>query len=124
MIFKENNKAIYLQIFDGICDRILSGEYTPGERIPSVRDYAAQMQVNPNTMMRSYEMLSQRQVIYNMRGMGYFLADDAMDIIRRMRQERFFNGEIQDFFHQLSLLEVTPDELKSQYKKYLEEIKK
>lgn len=121
MIFKENNKAIYLQIADGICDRVMAGTFTEGERIPSVRDYAATLQVNANTVMRSYEHLSQEGVIFNKRGIGYFIADDARERISVIRHETFFNGEIQEFFRQLSLLGITPDDLYAHYVKYLEE---
>jgi len=124
MIFKENNKAIYLQIADGICDRVMAGKFIEGERIPSVRDYATELQVNANTVMRSYEYLSQKCVIFNKRGIGYFIAEDAVQQIRTMRNETFFNGEMQDFFRQLRLLGVSPDELLTHYVKYLEEEKK
>ena len=51
-------KPIYLQIVDVIADRILSGDLRGGDRIPSVREYGADIGVNPNTMMRSYEKLT------------------------------------------------------------------
>jgi Predicted transcriptional regulators len=70
-------KPIYLQIVDVIADRILSGELKGGDRIPSVREYGADIGVNPNTMMRSYEKLTADGIIYNKRGIGYFVADDA-----------------------------------------------
>lgn len=53
MIFKENNKAIYLQIADMICYQVLAGTLAAGARIPSVREYAASLEVNANTVMRS-----------------------------------------------------------------------
>ena len=68
-------KPIYLQIVDVISDRILSGELKGGDRIPSVREYGADIGVNPNTMMRSYEKLTADGIIYNKRGIGYFVAD-------------------------------------------------
>ena len=52
------NKSIYLQICDAICERILSGELAPGVRIMSVREYGAEIGVNPNTVMRAYEKLT------------------------------------------------------------------
>lgn len=120
MIFKENNKSIYIQIADGICDRVMAGTFVEGERIPSVREYAATLQVNANTVMRSYEQLSQEGIIYNKRGIGYFIAEDARERISALRHETFFNGEIQEFFRQLSLLGVSPEDLYKHYVKYLE----
>ena len=71
MNFKES-KAIYLQIADRICDEVLLGQYREEERIPSVREYAAVVEVNANTVMRSYDYLQSQEVIYNKRGIGYF----------------------------------------------------
>lgn len=72
MNFKES-KAIYLQIADRICDEVLLGQYREEERIPSVREYAAVVEVNANTVMRSYDYLQSQEVIYNKRGIGYFV---------------------------------------------------
>ena len=72
MNFKEN-KPIYLQIADRICDEILQGRYAENDRIPSVRDYAATVEVNANTAMRSYDFLQSRSVIRMQRGIGYFV---------------------------------------------------
>ena len=62
------NKSIYLQICDEICERVLSGGLGPDMRIPSVREYGSEIGVNPNTVMRSYEKLTNEGVIYNRRG--------------------------------------------------------
>ena len=62
MHFKES-KAIYLQIADRICDEVLLGQYQEEERIPSVREYAAVVEVNANTVMRSYDYLQTQGVI-------------------------------------------------------------
>ena len=121
MVFKENNKAIYLQIADRICDEVMTGTVEEGARIPSVREYAASLQVNANTVMRSYDHLTQEGVLFNKRGIGFFIAADACRRITAMRHASFFNGEIQEFFRHLRLLGVSPDELKERYVKYLDE---
>lgn len=119
MVFKENNKAIFIQIADAICDDILAGKYTVGERLPSVREYAASVEVNPNTVMRSYDRLSGDGIIYNRRGIGYFLADNARQLITRTRRDEFLGSEIDNVFRNLSLLDISSDELKALYQKYL-----
>ena len=81
MNFKES-KAIYLQIADRICDEVLLGQYQEEERIPSVREYAAVVEVNANTVMRSYDYLQTQGVIYNKRGIGYFVSV-ASDVYKR-----------------------------------------
>ena len=67
-----SNRPIYLQICDWICERILSGDLAPDSRIQSVREFGAEIGVNPNTVMRSYEKLTADGIIYNKRGIGYF----------------------------------------------------
>ena len=73
MKFKES-KSIYLQIADRICDEILQGQYMEEERIPSVREYAATVEVNANTVVRTYDYLQGQEIIYNKRGIGYFVS--------------------------------------------------
>lgn len=118
-MFKENSKAIFLQIADRICDDILAGTLGEGDRMPSVREYAANVQVNPNTVMRTYEMLSAGGIIFNRRGIGFFVAENAPAIVRRNRAAEFLDNELFSVFRQLSLLGVSPDELKERYENYL-----
>lgn len=119
MDFKEKDKAIYLQIADRICDEILSGNLQPGERIPSVRAYAASIEVNANTAMRSYDYLSGIDIIFNRRGIGYFVCDDAVNKIKEIRGARFLNDDLNEMFRQLNLLEISPEQLKAMYELYL-----
>lgn len=117
MNFKDN-KAIYLQIADRICDEVLDGKYGEDERIPSVREYAAMVEVNANTVMRSYDYLQSQEVIYNKRGIGYFVSPDAKSIIVKVRKELFLNNEIDYFFNQVRSLGITGEELLEMYKNY------
>ena len=66
-----HNKAIYLQITDIVCEGILVGKYVEEERIPSVREMAMNLEVNPNTVFRAYEELQGEGLIYNRRGLGF-----------------------------------------------------
>lgn len=120
MVFKENTKAIYLQIADKICDEVMVGSIRQGDRIPSVREYASTLQVNANTVMRSYDYLDKAGVIFNRRGIGFFIAEDACERILTMRREAFYCGEMQDFFHKINLLGITPEELTKPYTNYLD----
>ena len=67
MKFKES-KSIYLQIADRIMDEILRMVYPEEGRVPSVREYAAMVEVNANTVVRSYDYLQGQEIIYNKRG--------------------------------------------------------
>lgn len=120
MDFNENSKPIYLQIADRLCDEVTSGLYPAGGRIPSVREYAGVLQVNFNTVMRSYEFLAARGIIFNKRGVGYFISPGAMEAIDSMRQETFFNDELQYFFNRLRVIGVSPARLSELYNRYLE----
>ena len=118
MNFKES-KAIYLQIADRICDEILLGQYKEEERIPSVREYAAVVEVNANTTMRSFEHLQSLNIIFNKRGIGYFVSVGAKDLILSLRRETFLKEEIEYFFKQLYTLNISIDEIENMYKEYI-----
>lgn len=98
------DKPIYLQIVDVICDRILSGELKGGDRIPSVREYGADIGVNPNTMMRSYEKLTADGIIFNKRGIGYFVADDARDTVLAAQRKEFMEKDVPAILQRMRLL--------------------
>lgn len=113
-----DGRPIYLQILDNICDRILLGEWKAGERIPSVREMAADMGVNPNTMMRSYENLERNCIIFNRRGVGFFVCEDALSRIMSERRAGFIEDEIPMMFRKMRLLGISFDELHRLYSDY------
>ena len=110
MEFSEN-KSIYLQICDAICERILSGELAPDSRIPSVREYGAEIGVNPNTVMRSYEKLTGEGIIYNKRGIGYFISPDAQKIVMETQKEEFLKNELPQILKRMKLLGIDQKEV-------------
>ena len=105
------NKAIYLQIRDTICERILSGDLKPEDRIPSVREYGASIGVNPNTVMRTYEKLTMEGVIYNKRGIGYFITAEAREIVPENSRKEFLEAELPVVIRKMELLGLNPKEL-------------
>jgi len=117
MNFKDK-KAIYLQIAERICDMVLLGEYKEEERIPSVREYAALVEVNFNTVMRSFEHLQSNGIIFIKRGIGYFVEAGASEKIHSMRKAGFLQSEIYDFFRQIYILEIPINEIVDMYYKY------
>ena len=118
MDFKDNTKPIYLQLADRLCDNIICGEYGDDCRLPSVREFAATVEVNANTVMRTYDYLQQSGVIYNKRGIGYFVVNGASKLIRTNRLNTFMNDELPDLFERMKLLEITPAELSDMYTQY------
>ena len=117
MNFKES-KAIYLQIADRICDEVLLGQYREEERIPSVREYAAVVEVNANTVMRSYDYLQSQEVIYNKRGIGYFAASGARALILSLRKEYFLKEEVDYFFKQMYTLGISAEDMSAMYREF------
>ena len=117
MKFKES-KSIYLQIADRICDEILQGQYKEEERIPSVREYAATVEVNANTVVRSFDYLQSQDIIYNKRGLGYFVSQGGRERILQVRKEVFLKEELPEFFRQLKTLGISIKEIEKMYEEY------
>ena len=105
MDFKDK-QAIYLQIADYACDQILTGKWPAGDKIVSIRELAVKLAVNPNTVMRTYEHLQQQGVIFNRRGVGYFVDETAQDKIREIRQKRFFSQDLPEFIKKMKQLGI------------------
>ena len=97
-------KPIYLQIADVFCENILSGSLKADDRIPSVREYGAQIGVNPNTVMRVYEKLTADGLIYNKRGIGYFVSPDAREKILEAQRADFLEREVPAIKRKMELL--------------------
>ena len=110
MDFKKQ-KPIYLQIADRLMEQILAGATVAGGRMASVRDVAAQMGVNPNTVMRSFEHLAQNGIISQQRGVGYFVNTDACNRIIALQRREFIDEELPYIRQKMKLLGITPDEL-------------
>jgi DNA-binding transcriptional regulator YhcF (GntR family) len=110
MQFKDH-KPIFLQIAEHICDDILQGTYPEGERLPSVREYAAEVEVNANTLVRSYDWLSQKDIIFNKRGMGYYVSQGAKDNIRQSLREAFFQETLPELVQQMQKLDISVEDV-------------
>ena len=119
MQFKEN-KAIYLQISDMVCDDILSGKLSDNDKIASVRDLAALVEVNANTCARAYEWLQNQGIIFTKRGLGYFVNEGARQTIINMKREEFIEETIPEVARQILNLGISIDCLKSEIEKRLE----
>jgi len=117
MQFRES-QPIYLQIADLVCEKVLLKEWGAGERISSVRELAIQLEVNPNTVMRTYEFLQQQGIIYNQRGIGFFTAADALQQATQYRKQAFVAKDLPQLFRSLFLLGMSPEELRSGFEQY------
>lgn len=101
-----NNQSIYLQIADNILESILAGELEGGDRIPSVREMASINQVNPNTVMRTFNFLQDKEIIFQKRGIGYFIDQEALKKTQDIKKEAFVKQYLPELFKMMDLLEI------------------
>ena len=104
-------KGIYLQIADQIRERILRGEWKAGERIPSIRELAVELGVNPNTVTKSYQKLMERELISTQRGRGYFVSEDAARRALEEMKDEFMREEVPRILRTMKLLDIGLDEV-------------
>ncbi len=113
-----SKKPIYLQITDYFLNSIISKKYNIGDRILSVRDLAIQLGVNPNTVMRAYTYLQDKNIIFNKRGIGYFISEDARENAIDIKYKEFTKDELPEIFDTMKILGISIDDLKKLYKKH------
>lgn len=114
------DKAIYLQMADSLCDGILSGEYSPGDRIPSVRELSVMLTVNTNTVVRAYDHLTRQGIIYTRRGMGYFVSEEAPSLILQNRRKEFLDDRLPEMFRQMKLLGISMEYVEQKWNDFNE----
>ena len=112
------HKPIYLQNVDLMQEKIVRGEWAEEERIPSVREYAALVEVNANTVVRTYDYLQSQEIIYTRRGLGYFVCPGAGEKISSLRRTTFMEVELPEFFKQLRALDIPIEEIVRMYGEY------
>ncbi len=112
------NKPIYLHIYDIVVERIILGTWDEGFRVPSVRELAVELQVNPNTVMRAYDALCQNNIITPSRGIGYFVAEGARERALTESRREFVEHELTELFRRMETLGFTPEEVTTLYTNY------
>ena len=121
MEFQTNAQPIFMQIYDLLCDRVLRGDLKPDDQLPSVRELAVELEVNPNTVMRTIERLLQQEIIYSKRGKGNFLTDKAYNIILEVRTRRLLEQKLPDLADELKLLHFGPADVEKRLKELMDE---
>jgi DNA-binding transcriptional regulator YhcF (GntR family) len=107
----QSSKGIFLQIADNLCHQILEGLLKPGDRVPSVRDLAAEFEVNRNTVMRTYTILQEAGIFDNKRGIGFFISENAVELVRATEKANFFHHELPEFIKKVKLLKLNSNDL-------------
>ena len=118
MEFRES-QPIYLQIADLVCEKILLREWKPSDRVPSVRELAVQLEVNPNTVMRTYDFLQSKEILINERGVGLFVGAKAIKHSLAYLQEGFTQKTLPHVFRRLVMLQMDTHDLKPYFDKYV-----
>lgn len=118
-----SKKAIYLQIADFFIEKILTGKLLKEDRILSVRDIGIELGVNPNTVMRAYTYMQEEGLIYNKRGIGYFIAEDALEKAKNIKLNEFKKNELPETFRNMMVLDIKIEELIDLYNKHIKVIK-
>ncbi len=117
MDFKET-QSIYLQIADWVCEQILTNRWKIGERVMSIRELGGFLEVNPNTVLRTYDFLQTMEIIINKRGVGYFVAEDATEKIITFRKNRFIKEDLPHLFKNMRLLKIDIQEIEKRYNEF------
>ena len=111
-----NDTPIYLQIVDLIRNDISSGKLKPGQKLPSVREYALEFKVNPNTICKAMQILEDKKIIYTERTNGKFVTMDS-SIIKDYKKD-IFNEMVSSFLEELQSMGYSKEEIiKKQYGK-------
>lgn len=95
----DSSRPIYLQIVERVSLDIVAGKYLPGDKLPSVRDLAAEAGVNPNTMQKALSELERNGLVHSLRTSGRFITEDKT-MIEQMREE-LATTQIQEFLDKM-----------------------
>lgn len=103
-----SDRPIYLQLMEKIQQKIISGEYAPGERLPSVRELAAEAAVNPNTMQKALVELERAGLVFAQRTSGRYITEDA-GLIQQLKRD-VAAAEAAEFLQRLGRLGFAPQQ--------------
>lgn len=114
MDFK-TNKPIYQQIIDYCFNKVLAQEWSEDSKVPSVRELALELSVNTHTVLKAYEYLQDEEIIYAKRGLGFFLATDALSRVNTACREEFYETTLNEVFNEMDRLQISIEEIVTHY---------
>jgi GntR family transcriptional regulator len=112
------NYSIYLQVADFVCEKVLTGAWQDGDKLPAVKDLAVLTSVNPNTVIKALTWLQDNEILSTQRGVGYFLTQGAASKTLALKRREFIEEDLPDVFASMQLLGVDLDELAVLYQNY------
>ena len=98
----QDHLPIYAQLMDMLKRRIVTGRYLPGEKLPSVRELAAEAGINPNTVQRAFSELEREGLIYTQRATGKYVTENEADI--KSAREDLARTQVADFLRAMQSL--------------------
>lgn len=110
-MLQDNTRPLYLQVAELIEDGILSGAFPEGEQIPSTTEISVRYGINPATALKGVNELVSRNILYKKRGIGMFVTDHAIEVLRENRKEAFLRHTIKNIVVEANKLNLTKDEL-------------
>ncbi|MBQ5930712.1 MAG: GntR family transcriptional regulator [Tidjanibacter sp.] len=113
-----SNKPIWQHICNLVADRIILGLWREGDRIPSVRELAVESQVNPNTVMRAYDLLQRDGIIISQRGIGYFVAEGAAQKALDSSRREFLESQLPPIFERMEILGISAEDVAKLFEQY------
>lgn len=114
--YLDKSRPVGPQIGELLCVAVVQGEYAPGQRLPSVRELAVDLGVNPNTVQHALESLGEQGILYSVRGSGWYVQEDrtrAREILTRLRREK-----TAEFFRTMQFLGLPAEETKAFVKEW------
>lgn len=117
----DTDRPIYAQLVEKIQLDIVSGRYEAGDKLPSVRELAAEASVNPNTMQKAMQELERIGLVFAQRTSGRFITEDSQ-MIQQLKEE-LASAQIKDFFQKMMQLGFKKDEMMQMIEKALEDEK-
>ncbi len=109
-------QPIYIQLRDRILEMMLDGTLKDGDALPSVRQVAADYQINPLTVLKAYQLLVDQELVEKRRGLGMFVRQDAGKRLAKSERERFLKEEWPMIIEKIERLDLDAETLIKQLK--------
>ncbi len=107
----DSEKPIFLQIAEGIEDGILTGLFPEESQIPSITEFSVNYKINPATALKGINLLVEEHIIFKKRGVGMFVAKDAVKKLKKKRQDQFYENYIGRLVEEARKLGISSDDI-------------
>lgn len=111
------DKPIFLQIAEGIEEGILSGAFVEESQLPSITEFSVMYKINPATALKGINILVDENIIYKKRGIGMFVCDGAVKMLKEKRKNQFFSNYISNMVGEAKRIGITEEDIINMIKK-------